>query len=151
MTTASELHALAPLGATVTFSDGTPRPPDRFKKKVKEWRRHNGTGLFVAAKVGGRHKYDSPSITLQTLSSTVLVVNQVWHLDTPLTFDVTPPSPGSIIAYSDYGGEREVAHVWPSLLDAKIWAREERYVLGKCGHKYLVVQPDGTLAGTVPE
>lgn len=45
--TAAELHALKPLGATVRFTDGTPKPPARFNKKLAEWERSNGLGVYV--------------------------------------------------------------------------------------------------------
>ncbi|UTC28622.1 hypothetical protein MARCHEWKA_01090 [Brevundimonas phage vB_BpoS-Marchewka] len=48
--TATELHALAPFGATIRFTDGTAKPPARFNKKLAEWKRHNGLGLFVEKK-----------------------------------------------------------------------------------------------------
>ncbi|UTC29616.1 hypothetical protein BAMBUS_05580 [Brevundimonas phage vB_BpoS-Bambus] len=48
--TATELHALAPYGATIRFTDGTAKPPARFTKKLAEWERNNGLGLFVEKK-----------------------------------------------------------------------------------------------------
>ena len=48
--TAAQLHALAPFGATIRFTDGTPKPPARFNKKLAEWQRNNGLGQFVEKK-----------------------------------------------------------------------------------------------------
>jgi len=31
------IYDLAPLGSTVTYSDETPRPPERFRKKLASW------------------------------------------------------------------------------------------------------------------
>jgi len=151
---AKELHALAPLGALVKFSDGTSRPPDRFNKKLRAWQHHNGQGYFIKADPGDPTKsYARPYFTLQTENGSVLVVNQVFELDSNKTFEVTPPTPGTIIAGHTYRDVFEVRHVWPGgLREAQDWARAERYVLGKCGQEYLVVHSDGSLAKwTAPE
>lgn len=38
---------LLPLGTQVTVSDGAPRPPDRFKKKLADWQTHNYEGVVT--------------------------------------------------------------------------------------------------------
>ena len=37
----------APLGAIIRYSDGTPRPPERHRRKLQAWERHNNTGRLV--------------------------------------------------------------------------------------------------------
>lgn len=44
---ALEIFTDAPLGAFVRFSDGTPRPPERFKRKLAAWENYNGTGRLT--------------------------------------------------------------------------------------------------------
>jgi hypothetical protein len=56
---ATELLALEPLGELVRFSDGTPRPPARFKKKLASWLSSNSEGYFSELRGG-----DSPYFTL---------------------------------------------------------------------------------------
>lgn len=41
---AQTLFETAPLGALVAFSDGSPRPPARFTRKVRAWQDRNATG-----------------------------------------------------------------------------------------------------------
>lgn len=41
---AQHLFDTAPLGALVAYSDGIPRPPARFSRKLAAWRRFNGVG-----------------------------------------------------------------------------------------------------------
>lgn len=36
-----------PLGTQVTVSDGTPRPPERFKRKLAAWKHNNYTGVVT--------------------------------------------------------------------------------------------------------
>ncbi|MFA5951900.1 MAG: hypothetical protein WC807_16620 [Hyphomicrobium sp.] len=43
-TSAQNIFDEAPIGALIRFSDGTPRPPDRFKRKLQAWENANGTG-----------------------------------------------------------------------------------------------------------
>ena len=44
---ATELLKTVPLGALIAFSDGTPRPPERFTKKLTAWKNTNGVGLLT--------------------------------------------------------------------------------------------------------
>lgn len=41
------VYDTAPLGALIRYSDGAPRPPARFAKKLAAWERHNGLGRLV--------------------------------------------------------------------------------------------------------
>ena len=37
----------APLGALIRYTDGCPKPPARFTKKLAAWERSNGMGRLV--------------------------------------------------------------------------------------------------------
>jgi len=37
----------APLGALIHYTDGSPKPPARFTKKLAAWERSNGVGRLV--------------------------------------------------------------------------------------------------------
>ena len=37
----------APLGALIRYTDGSPKPPTRFTKKLAAWERSNGVGRLV--------------------------------------------------------------------------------------------------------
>ncbi len=41
------VYDTAPLGALIRHSDGTPKPPARFSKKLAAWERRNGVGRLV--------------------------------------------------------------------------------------------------------
>lgn len=41
------LYDLALLGAIVRFSDDTPRPPERHRKKLAAWEHRNSTGRLI--------------------------------------------------------------------------------------------------------
>ncbi len=44
----------APLGAIIRYSDGTLRPPERHRRKLQAWERHNNTGRLVKRQAGAR-------------------------------------------------------------------------------------------------
>jgi len=43
----------APIGSIVAWSDGTPQPPTRFRKKLAAWQSGNSRGRLIR-KQGGR-------------------------------------------------------------------------------------------------
>lgn len=146
-----ELFALAPFGAVVAFSDGTPRPPDRFTKKLSAWKSNNASGVFVGRTHGkGKGAWDVDHFTLQTLSSAVLVVNMGFNVGDTDRFTVTAPAvPGTIIAFSKFYTERgddECSHIWPSYAHAIAWSRANGYDLNKQGWAFKIMGADGVLA-----
>ena len=40
---ASLIYDVVPLGSVVEYSDDTPRPPDRFRRKLSAWQNNNGS------------------------------------------------------------------------------------------------------------
>jgi hypothetical protein len=148
--TATELHALAPLGASVTYSDGTKRPPERFKNKSRTWEGSNGSGYFTAANPDdARPRFTIMKEYGNTRLGPSLTVKCVFGLDCKLTFEVTPPTPGTILAYREFEGRVEVSHVWPTLADAHAWAHGF-YKFETCGNRFWLVTDDGKLIDHMP-
>ena len=44
---AQSIYDQAPIGALIRYSDGTPRPPQRFKHKLASWDNNNNIGRLV--------------------------------------------------------------------------------------------------------
>lgn len=44
---AQQIYDHAPLGAIIGYSDGTPRPPERHRRKLQAWERRNNKGRLV--------------------------------------------------------------------------------------------------------
>ena len=44
---ATNIIDTAPLGALIRYTDGSPKPPARFTKKLAAWERSNGVGRLV--------------------------------------------------------------------------------------------------------
>ena len=45
---AKAIFSDAPIGATITWSDGTPRPPERHRNKLSAWKDNNSQGRLIA-------------------------------------------------------------------------------------------------------
>ena len=140
---ATELFQLRPYGATVIFTDGTPKPPARHTKKVQAWENRNNRGLFVG--VSEPSKWDGGGFQLQMLDSDVLVMNRLFSNESQLEFAVELPAPGTIMSYSQYEDKIEVAHVWKSMEAAKEWAQRKSYDLFNHGRKLWIVGESGVL------
>jgi hypothetical protein len=88
------IFASAPLGTVVAFSDGTPRPPERFNKKLRAWKSRNGTGLLVSKRASeGVREWDKDRFTLcigeyRSGMIVALIVNMTYSTDSDLTFAV---------------------------------------------------------------
>ena len=56
------IYDLVPLGSIIRYSDGTPRPPERFAKKLSAWENANGGGRLIR-KTPARQtaQYSSPA------------------------------------------------------------------------------------------
>ena len=101
---AQHIYVSAPLGSIVRYSDGTPRPPARFKRKLAAWENNNSGGRLVK-KTPSR---DMPScfllagITLHqgdfgSAGVVVLRVFKTFSVGSPLTFTVVErPRPGAV-------------------------------------------------------
>jgi hypothetical protein len=144
---ATALFALAPLGALVSFSDGTPRPPDRFNKKLSAWKSRNAKGIFVKADPADpKWDWSKDSITIRTSESDYLVVNMTFSTTDDKDYTIEAmPKPWTILAYSDFDGRREIAHIWENERHARDWFQRNRYEPHKYGRKHLIVNETGTL------
>lgn len=133
---AQELFTLNPIGATVAFTDGTPKPPAGHKRKVKDWEGRNGSGVFMGVEPKSdnpAHTWSKDSFVMRMSESPVLVVN--LHFSVPSLvesgreFTVTHPNAGAIIACSTYGGRVELVHMWAGVQAAYDWGRRKGYNL----------------------
>ena len=87
---AKELFESAPIGATVKFSSGTPKPPARFVHKLGAWNADNGQGRLVekreARTIGN---YESPAaFTLELHADAVCVFRSVHLVNSRLNFEL---------------------------------------------------------------
>lgn len=80
---ARELFDLEPLAYLVRFTDGTPRPPERYKHKLASWRTNNSEGYFSERRGG-----DMPYFTLTRHVSDGYTVEYVFTPGSRHIFEV---------------------------------------------------------------
>ena len=98
------IYDSVPLGSLVRYFDGTPRPPERFKRKLAAWENNNNGGRLVrksAPHIVGTHTTPA-SVTLHqgdfgSAGVIVLKVFKTFSVNSPLTFTVIErPKPGIV-------------------------------------------------------
>ena len=125
----------APLGALIRYTDGSPKPPARFTKKMAAWERSNGVGRLVKKEPPRSYTtWTAPaSFTLHegnfASDGVILVTIMRSHsADSRLIFEVAEePKPGQVRVLLDFGGNMELLHLAESVGAAELWIAKERY------------------------
>lgn len=119
----------APLGAIIRFSDGTPRPPDRFKRKLSAWTTRNDRGRLVRKEMST----DAPSgprpggflLHIGDFGSNGIVLvkfHRFFRATSALEFEIEElPPPGSIRILRPYGDSEELEYLAPDAATADVW------------------------------
>lgn len=132
---AQQIYDTAPLGALIRYSDGTPRPPNRFKKKLATWQGTNGMGRLIQKQPGRQiGNFSMPaSITLHKgdLASggvTMVVIHASFSVASGLAFAVVEAPPiGSARVLDIRCGEPELLHLAADRAAAEAWLRTKCY------------------------
>ncbi|MBF5089065.1 hypothetical protein F1640_03250 [Novosphingobium sp. NBM11] len=132
--TAQSIFDVAPLGAIIRYSDGTPRPPDRFKRKVQAWETRNGKGQLTQRSPAGTGQYPHPAtFTLHegdygSGETIVLSVNKIFSVSDARTFEIVRiPPPGAALVLQEWEGHRELLHVAAGEAAATAWLGRHGY------------------------
>lgn len=132
---ASLIYDLAPVGSIVAWSDGTPRPPERFSKKLAAWKTRNSQGRLVR-KEGERSLGAtslSPNFTLHEgdLGANGVIairIHRTFSLESTLTFKVIERPPlGSVRVFDRAGANAELVHLAVDWHAAEEWLTEHGY------------------------
>lgn len=137
---ASLIYDLAPLGSIVQFTDGSPRPPERHRKKLAAWKTRNSSGRLIARRarsiVGTTTIPDSFTLHEGDLGKggVILVrVHRTFSTDSDLKFTVVErPTIGSVIVLDRPDGE--LVHLAENHEAARTW-------LDSHGYPRAVLQP----------
>lgn len=130
------IHDIAPLGSLVRYSDGTPQPPQRFKRKLAAWENKNGSGRLVRKVPACQTaSYALPaSITLHkgdfaSGGVIVMVVHQTFCVTSALKFElVERPALGSVRVLSRTGDDAELLHLAADHAGAEGWLAVHRHL-----------------------
>lgn len=123
----------APIGSIVAWSDGTPQPPARFRKKLAAWQSSNSKGRLVR-KQGGRGigtVSRSACFTLHEVDYgaggvVAIRVHRTFSLESKLYFTVVErPAVGSVRVLDRAGGE--LVYLATNEADAKEWLTRHGY------------------------
>jgi hypothetical protein len=123
------IYDLAPLGALVRFSDGTPRPPKRHRKKLAAWEHRNDGGRLIRKQAERRigNTILPASFTLHkgdygAKGVIVLRVHQTFSVDSKLSFIVTErPQAGAVRVLDRSGEGAELVYLATNGADAEEW------------------------------
>lgn len=132
---AQYIYDSAPLGSLIRFSNGEPRPPQRFTRKLRAWNDENGMGRLVerVAEYPGR-TYPSPATFALHLGNygsqgtILMVVRRIYTVDSPLHFEIADrPRPGMVRILSRRDGRDELHHIAADMAAAEAWRSEHGY------------------------
>lgn len=129
------IYDLVPLGSIVTYSDGTPRPPDRHRKKLATWENRNSGGRLIRKRAETRIGNTTlpASITLHkgdygSQGTIVMRIHQTFSVNSGLNFVVTErPAIGSILVLDRAGDDAELVYVACHRADAEEWLTRHGY------------------------
>ncbi|BAI99005.1 hypothetical protein Sj15T_10020 [Sphingobium sp. TA15] len=132
--TAQSIYDEAVLGATICYSDGTPRPPDRFKRKLRAWEARNGRGRLTRRSPGSRGSRPYPAtFTLHegnygSEGVIILSVNRIFSVADERAFEIVDvPSPGAALVLHRWSDEPELLHVAADRAAAESWRDRHGY------------------------
>lgn len=126
---AHTIYDNAPIGALVAWSDGTPRPPERFTRKLSAWQTNNSRGRLIQ-KQGERGIGNvslSASFTLHEADygaggAIAIRVHRTFSLDSTLDFTVLErPAIGSVRIFERAGAGAELIHLAAHRQAAEEW------------------------------
>lgn len=134
VTTAQAIFDNAPLGARIRYSDSTPRPPERFKRKVREWEARNGSGRLTQRSPAGTGSHPYPAtFTLHEADYgsedvIVLSVNKMFAVTDARNFEIVDvPPPGAALVVQEWNDQRELLHVAADRAAAESWRNRHGY------------------------
>ncbi|PZR94751.1 MAG: hypothetical protein DI537_06840 [Stutzerimonas stutzeri] len=125
----------ASIGCLVAWSDDTPRPPERHRKKLAAWRSSNSCGRLIS-KRGGR------AIGNLSLSSTFTLheadfgadgviairVNRTFAVESALRFTIIErPAIGAVRVFDRAGEDAELVHLAAHHAAAEEWLSRHGY------------------------
>lgn len=125
----------APIGSIVAWSDSTPRPPERHRKKLSTWKTNNSRGRLIRKQ--GERGIGNVSLAADfTLHEAdfggggviAIRVHRTFSLDSALRFTIVErPVPGSVRVFDRPGDNAELVHLAPHRAAAEEWLTRHGY------------------------
>jgi hypothetical protein len=131
---AHDVYDNAPLGSLVRYSDGTPKPPARFIKKLAAWQNRNGVARLVRKEPQRRQTYTSPaSITLEQgdFASGGVVLTTIiraYSVESDLRFEIIQrPAVGAVRILRGHATAAVLLHLAENRDAAEAWLEQHRH------------------------
>lgn len=132
---AQHIYDTAPLGSLIRFSSQTPRPPERFARKLRAWNNDNGIGRLVirsSEHVGAT--YRSPASFALHLGNygshgiIAIVVTRHYSVESPLHFEISElPQAGMVRVLTSFNGRDELRFLAPDMKSAEALLASNHY------------------------
>lgn len=125
----------APIGAFIAWSDGTPEPPTRFKKKLAAWKVNNCSGRLTRkqGQYGMGNLVVPASFTLHegdfgSAGSATIRIFRTFSVVSALRFTVLErPALGSVRVFNRDGEGAELVHLAAHRAAAEEWLSRHGY------------------------
>lgn len=125
----------APLGAIVAWSDGTPRPPARHRRKLDAWKTSNSQGRLIrkhgllgAGPVDPHASFTLHEADFGACGVNAIRVHRTFSLASSLSFAIVErPAAGSVRVFERAGDHAEHVHLAPHRAAAEHWVSEHGY------------------------
>lgn len=125
----------APLGSIVAWSDGTPRPPERRRRKLDAWKTSNSQGRLIGKQgpLGAGLVDPHASFTLHEADYgdggvIAIRVHRTFSLASSLSFAIVErPAAGSVRVFERAGDHAELVHLAPHRAAAEHWLSTHGY------------------------
>lgn len=132
---AQSIYDTAPLGSLISYSNGKPRPPERFTRRLKAWTNDNGVGRLIERTVEEiRPTWRSPAgfcLHLGDYGSQgliAIVVRRHYSVESTLHFEIVEtPRPGMVRVLTNFGGREELRFLASDVRAAEEWLGRNRY------------------------
>ena len=131
----AHLAFIAPIGSIVAWSDGTPRPPERHRKKLSAWKTRNSSGRLIR-----KQEEPGPGNIMLPASFTLhegdhgsggvitIRVHRTFSLETSLMFTIVErPAIGSCRVFDRAGDNAELVHLAANRQAAEEWLSRYGY------------------------
>lgn len=129
------IYNTAPLGAIISFSDGTSRPPERHRKKLAAWKYRNGCGRLIQREPERRlgNTVTPATFILQMLDQaggavSVIRVHRMFSVGSRLSFTIEElPSVGTVRVLDGPEDNAELVHLTVDRREAEVWLARHGY------------------------
>ncbi|HEY1243894.1 MAG TPA: hypothetical protein VGF29_03590 [Hyphomicrobiaceae bacterium] len=122
---ARDIYDIAPLGSLIRFSDGTPEPPARHRRKRIAWISNNGAARLVRKNPADHLSGPSFALHLGNVGSgdvTVVEAYRIITMASVLSYAIQErPRPGQAAVLQDESGIHSLIHLADTEDDALRW------------------------------